>query len=136
VGEFEVAARDSVLKMVVVDGQIAILEIAYEGRPAPQAVLDSFSRCRALWDLTALSHQPLPEEFCDGLGTLLSKLPAAFGIEFLLPSLAFDLVQRAEEPQRLFGNIAEIMGIQVMELASRVCQASNFKGVEPWISDD
>jgi hypothetical protein len=50
----------------------------------------------------------------------------ALGVESLLPSLALDLVQRAEEPQRLFGDVAATIGVQIVELAPRVSHTSHF----------
>src|SRR5208337_903326 len=54
---------DSVFDMVVVDGQLAIIEVADQGRPTSQAVLDGFPCRRAIRDLAALAGEPLPQGF-------------------------------------------------------------------------
>ena len=41
---------DSILDVVVVDGQIAIVEVTDQRGPAAQAVLDGFRRRRSIWD--------------------------------------------------------------------------------------
>jgi hypothetical protein len=56
----------------------------------------------------------------------LSKLPTALGVEALLASLALDLIQRAEDPQRLLGDVAAIIGVQIVELTPRVSHTSHF----------
>ena len=82
--------------MVVVDGQIAIVEVAHQRRPAAQAVLDGFRRRGAIGHLAALAGEPLPERLGDGLRALLPQLSAAVGVELLLPGFALDVVQRGE----------------------------------------
>ena len=50
---------DTVLEMVVVDRQIAIVDVADQSCPATQGLLDCLGRSRAVRDLTALPGQPL-----------------------------------------------------------------------------
>src|ERR1700690_3102280 len=64
---------DSVLDMIVVDRQIAILEVARQRRPASEAVIDRFSCGGAIRHLAALSSEPLPQGFRGGFGSLLTQ---------------------------------------------------------------
>ncbi len=64
---------DSVLDMIVVDRQIAIVEIAGQRRPASEAVIDRFSCGGTIRHLAALSSEPLPQGFRGGLGSLLTQ---------------------------------------------------------------
>ena len=57
---------DSVLDVIVVDRQIAIVEVASQRRPATEAVVDRFSCGGPVRHLAALSSEPLPQGFRDG----------------------------------------------------------------------
>jgi len=63
----------SVLDVIVVDRQIAIVEIAGQCRPASEAVIDRFSGDGAIRHLAALSSEPLPQGFRGGFGSLLTQ---------------------------------------------------------------
>jgi hypothetical protein len=51
---------------------------------------------------------------------LLSQPLPAIGVQFQFPRLAFDLVQRGEVSQALFGNVAPMIGVQIMEFPAGV----------------
>src|SRR3979490_3010588 len=55
---------DPVFDMVVIDWQLAIIEVADQARPTSQAVLDGFPCRRAIRDLAALAGEPLPQGLC------------------------------------------------------------------------
>src|ERR1700730_3547429 len=63
----------SVLDVIVVDRQIAIVEVSRQRRPAPEAVIDRSSCGRAIRHLAALSGEPLPQGFRGGFGSLLTQ---------------------------------------------------------------
>ena len=49
---------DSALHVIIIDRQIAIIEVTGESRPAPKAVVDRLSRVGAIRDLATLSSEP------------------------------------------------------------------------------
>src|ERR1700723_3818203 len=63
----------SVLDVIVVDRQIAILEVAGQRRPASESVVDRFSCGGAIRHLAALSSEPLSQGFRGGRGSLLTQ---------------------------------------------------------------
>jgi hypothetical protein len=63
----------------------------------------------------------------DRFGPVLSKLTSLFGIQHC--SIALDVVKRSEERQRLYGDLAAVVGMQIEELASRVRRTSDFSDV-------
>ena len=58
------------------------------------------------------------------LSKLLSPLPPLVGIQFL--RLALDVVQHAEQLERFLGDLALVVGPQIVKLASGVRQAPGF----------
>jgi hypothetical protein len=116
---------DPVLDVIVVDRQITVLEIARQRRPAPEAVVDRFSCGGPIRHLTALSSKPLPQGLCDGFRSLLSQQAPAIGVEFMLASLAFDLVQCRKVSQALFGDLAAVVRVQIVQLTPRVSHAAH-----------
>jgi len=57
----------SVLDVIVVDRQIAILDVADQRGQTSQAVVDRLPCCRAIRDLAALAGEPLPQSLCHRL---------------------------------------------------------------------
>ena len=112
--------------MVVVDGQITVIEVTDQRRPAAEAVLDGFRRRRAVRNLSTLAGEPLSERLGNGLRTLLAHLSPAVGVELLLSGFALDVVQGREQPQRLLGDVAAVIGVQIVELPASVGHAADF----------
>ena len=68
-----------------------------------------------------------------GIGRLLAKLlpGRSPGVNAELLHLAFDVVQHAEQLQRFFGNLALVIGVQLVELAAGMCHAASFHHALP-----
>jgi hypothetical protein len=119
---------DPVFEMIVVDGQLAIIEVTDRGRPTSQAVLDRFPCRRAIRDLAraggwATASRLLPPVLIVGVAAVAGHRRPVSVRAFA--RFAFDLVQRGEVPQTLFCNIAPMIGVQIMEFPAGVSHAAD-----------
>src|SRR5437867_3489406 len=99
-----------------------VIQVVRQCLPALEAVVQRLGSGRAFGDELALRHHPRVQRIGDRLGLVSSREAPLLGIELL--HLAFDLVQFYEELQRVFGDLALVVGPQVEELAARVCKTS------------
>ena len=84
--------------------------------PASQTVIDGLRSCTALWHARSLRHQPGVQRVGDGFGLLLTNDAPLVVVQLLDRPL--NIVQRAEQLERLLGNLAAVIGPELMKLAS------------------
>ena len=89
---------DSIFDMIVVDRQFAVVKIADQRRPTPQAIVDGLRSGGSIRDQSSLASEPLPERFGDRLGTLLAQYSPALGIQLPLSRFALNFVQPGVVP--------------------------------------
>ena len=116
---------NSVFDMVVVNGQLAIIEVTDQRGPTSQAVVDGFPCRRAIRNLAALAGEPLPQGFSYRFCSLPSQLLPANGVPLKFARFAFDFVQRREVSQPLFGDVAAMIGVKIMEFPAGVSHAAD-----------
>lgn len=110
---------DLVFDPVVVTRNIAIVEVARERRPSTATVVDGLRNGGAIGNPGPLGVEPAFECVGDGRRLVLPQSSSLVRPECL--GLALDVVQQAEELDRLLGDRAPVGDPQLVELASRVC---------------
>ena len=112
---------DAVLQPVVVDRQVAVVDLAYQRLPALEAVIDRLRARRSVGHLQAVDDEPLVQDIGDRPGALLAQPRTANRIEVLLTRFPFDFVELAEQLQRISREITAVVGVDLIELAPGVC---------------
>jgi len=113
---------DAVLHPVVVDGQVSVIEVAGQCRPALEAVVDGPGGGRAIRHALPLLPQPLVQCIGQWPGRLAGFKP---GLAVGAGSCSLHLVKLAEELQRLLADLAAVVGPELMELAPGVRHAAD-----------
>ncbi len=111
------------------DWNVSVVEIVRQRSPAPQAVVDRLRCCAAVRYPLTLRQQPRLQRVGRRPALLLPKQASLLGIQFL--RLPLDVVQHAEQLERVFGNLALVIGPQLVELAPGMRHAARFGNARP-----
>lgn len=109
---------DQVFDAIVVRCQAAIVEVAGQRCPAPEAVVDRPGSRRSRWHLLALRQQPGVQGIGNGLALVLADPSSLLVVQ--VSDLTLDLVQAGEQRQGLLTHGALVVGQQLVELR-RAC---------------
>lgn len=118
VGSSKGNRADAVFHPVVVNGQITVVDVADQRRPATKTVVNRLCGRRSVGHLLAMQAEPLEQQIGQRPGPLLTNLQSLRAVGF--GQIPLDLVQGVEMLQRLFGQGAAVVGPQLVELASGV----------------
>ena len=109
---------DLVLRPVVVDWQLSVIQETRERAPALEAVIERSGRGRAVGDLPALQSHPLMKRVGQWPGAGLAYSQPLIGRQAF--NLALDVIQRTDVAQRLRCDLALVARMQLKELSPRM----------------
>ena len=113
---------------IYVDEHMPAVEIARERFPTVQAVVERLRDRRSFGNELALGHHPSVQRIDNGSGSLLAAGLSSIRLQF--GNVTLDVVECAEIFQRLFGDLALVVDVQLVEFPARVSGTSDFRDTQ------